>query len=100
LAAERPTLTRGGLVLAPSVGLTHGLHYAYNAVAAVLQAALISVAFHDSVGEIVGTPSRWRWPWSPSAACSPAAGRSPPASATGRDRRPWHTGPMTWSLLM
>jgi O-antigen/teichoic acid export membrane protein len=37
VAAERPPLTRGGLVLAPSVGLAHGLHYTYNvAISAVL----------------------------------------------------------------
>jgi O-antigen/teichoic acid export membrane protein len=49
LAAERPPLTRGGLVLAPSVGLTHGLHYAYN----VAMAAVLGPAAFGALGALL-----------------------------------------------
>jgi O-antigen/teichoic acid export membrane protein len=49
LAAERPSLTRGGLVLAPSVGLTHGLHYAYN----VVMAAVLGPAAFGALGALL-----------------------------------------------
>jgi len=49
MAAERPPLTRGGLVLAPSVGLTHGLHYAYN----VAMAAVLGPAAFGALGALL-----------------------------------------------
>ena len=49
MAAERPSLTRGGLVLAPSVGLTHGLHYAYN----VVMAAVLGPAAFGALGALL-----------------------------------------------
>jgi O-antigen/teichoic acid export membrane protein len=49
LAAERPSLTRGGLVLAPGVGLTHGLHYAYN----VVMAAVLGPAAFGALGALL-----------------------------------------------
>jgi O-antigen/teichoic acid export membrane protein len=49
VAAERPTLTRGGLVLAPSVGLTHGLHYTYN----VVMAAVLGPAAFGALGALL-----------------------------------------------
>jgi len=49
VAAERPPLTRGGLVLAPSVGLTHGLHYAYN----VAMAAVLGPAAFGALGALL-----------------------------------------------
>jgi O-antigen/teichoic acid export membrane protein len=49
LAAERPSLTRGGLVLAPSVALTHGLHYAYN----VVMAAVLGPAAFGALGALL-----------------------------------------------
>jgi O-antigen/teichoic acid export membrane protein len=49
VAAERPSLTRGGLVLAPSVGLTHGLHYAYN----VVMAAVLGPAAFGALGALL-----------------------------------------------
>jgi O-antigen/teichoic acid export membrane protein len=48
-AAERPTLTRGGLVLAPSVGLTHVLHYTYN----VVMAAVLGPAAFGALGALL-----------------------------------------------
>jgi O-antigen/teichoic acid export membrane protein len=49
LAAERPSLARGGLVLAPSVGLAHGLHYAYN----VVMAAVLGPAAFGALGALL-----------------------------------------------
>jgi len=49
VAAERPPLTRGGLVLAPSVGLAHGLHYAYN----VAMAAVLGPAAFGALGALL-----------------------------------------------
>ena len=49
MAAERPPLTRGGLVLAPSVGLAHGLHYAYN----VAMAAVLGPAAFGALGALL-----------------------------------------------
>jgi O-antigen/teichoic acid export membrane protein len=49
VAAERPTLTRGGLVLAPSIGLTHGLHYTYN----VVMAAVLGPAAFGALGALL-----------------------------------------------
>jgi len=49
VAAERPPLTRGGLVLAPSVGLAHGLHYAYN----VAMAAVLGPAAFGALGAVL-----------------------------------------------
>ena len=49
MAAERPSLTRGGLVLAPSVALTHGLHYAYN----VVMAAVLGPAAFGALGALL-----------------------------------------------
>jgi O-antigen/teichoic acid export membrane protein len=49
LATERPSLTRGGLVLAPTVGLTHGVHYAYN----VVMAAVLGPAAFGALGALL-----------------------------------------------
>jgi O-antigen/teichoic acid export membrane protein len=49
VATQRRTLTRGGLVLAPSVGLTHGLHYAYN----VVMAAVLGPAAFGALGALL-----------------------------------------------
>ena len=49
MATERPPLTRGGLVLAPSVALTHGLHYAYN----VAMAAVLGPAAFGALGALL-----------------------------------------------
>jgi O-antigen/teichoic acid export membrane protein len=49
VAAERPPLTRGGLVLAPSVGLAHGLHYTYN----VAMAAVLGPAAFGALGALL-----------------------------------------------
>ncbi|HEU4396434.1 MAG TPA: hypothetical protein VFU54_01195 [Actinomycetota bacterium] len=49
MATERPPLTRGGLVLAPSVGLAHGLHYAYN----VAMAAVLGPAAFGALGALL-----------------------------------------------
>jgi O-antigen/teichoic acid export membrane protein len=49
VATRRRTLTRGGLVLAPSVGLTHGLHYTYN----VVMAAVLGPAAFGALGALL-----------------------------------------------
>ena len=49
MATERRPLTRGGLVLAPSVGLAHGLHYAYN----VAMAAVLGPAAFGALGALL-----------------------------------------------
>ena len=49
MATQRGTLTRGGLVLAPSIGLTHGLHYTYN----VVMAAVLGPAAFGALGALL-----------------------------------------------
>jgi O-antigen/teichoic acid export membrane protein len=47
--AGRRTLARGGLLLAPSAGLAHGLHYAYN----VAMAAVLGPAAFGALGALL-----------------------------------------------
>ena len=46
---RRRDLARGGLLLAPSAGLNHGLHYAYN----VAMAALLGPAAFGALGALL-----------------------------------------------
>jgi O-antigen/teichoic acid export membrane protein len=47
--AGRRTLARGGLLLAPSAGMAHGLHYAYN----VAMAAVLGPAAFGALGALL-----------------------------------------------